>query len=171
MPFASPHLWTATGFGGWGMTNGVMAGALLAALITGADEPEWADIYAPSRIHPLAEGPSVVKSGARFAWHLVADRVGIHGEKALADIADGHGAVVRLDGDHLAVYRDDQGDLHAVSATCTHMGCTVAFNDAERTWDCPCHGSRFDVDGGVLDGPANSPLAQHDLRVTSSGNG
>jgi glycine/D-amino acid oxidase-like deaminating enzyme/nitrite reductase/ring-hydroxylating ferredoxin subunit len=171
VPFASAHLWTATGFGGWGMTNGVMAGSLLAALIAGDGEPEWAGIYSPSRVHPLAEGPSVVKSGAKFAWHLVADRAGIPGEKALADITAGHGAVVRLDGDHVAVYRDDEGDLHTVSATCTHMGCTVAFNDAERTWDCPCHGSRFDVDGGVLDGPANAPLARHDLRVTPAAEG
>jgi Rieske Fe-S protein len=141
------------------MTNGVMAGSLLASLITADGEPEWSHIYAPSRVHPLAEGPSVVKSGAKFAWHLVADRAAIPGDKALAGIANGHGAVVRLDGEHRAVYRDDAGDLHAVSATCTHMGCTVAFNDAERSWDCPCHGSRFDVDGAVLEGPANAPLA------------
>lgn len=171
IPFASAHLWTATGFGGWGMTNGVMAGSLLAALITGADEPEWSGIYSPSRIHPLAEGPSVVKTGAKFAWHLVADRVGIPGEKALDDIAAGDGAVVRLNGDHLAVHRDDDGHLHAVSATCTHMGCTVAFNDAERTWDCPCHGSRFDVDGAVLDGPANAPLARRDVGVAPAADG
>lgn len=159
IPFAAPHVWTATGFGGWGMTNGVMAGSLLAAQITGSDEPEWASIYSPSRVHPLAEGPSVVKSGAKYAWHLVADRAAIPGDKAVASIPNGHGAVVRLDGEHRAVYRDDEGELHAVSATCTHMGCTVAFNDAERSWDCPCHGSRFDVDGAVLEGPANAPLA------------
>lgn len=163
LPFASPHLWTATGFGGWGMTNGVMAGSLLAALITEDEVPEWAAVYAPSRVHPLAEGPSVIASGAKFAWHMVADRTGIPGEGALAGIPNGHGAVVRLGGEHRAVYRDDEGELHAVSATCTHMGCTVAFNDAERTWDCPCHGSRFDVDGTVLDGPANSPLAASGL--------
>ncbi len=159
MPFASPHLWTATGFGGWGMSNGVMAGSLLAALITREDVPEWAPIYAPSRVHPLAEGPSVLVSGAKFAWHLVADRAAIPGEQAMADLPKGHGAVVRVENEHRAVYRDDDGELHAVSATCTHLGCTVAFNEAERTWDCPCHGSRFDVDGRVLDGPANAPLA------------
>jgi glycine/D-amino acid oxidase-like deaminating enzyme/nitrite reductase/ring-hydroxylating ferredoxin subunit len=159
IPFASPHLWTATGFGGWGMSNGVMAGSLLAALITHEDVPEWASLYAPSRVHPLAEGPSVIVSGAKFAWHLVADRAAIPGEQAAADLPNGHGAVVRVEGEHRAVYRDDEGELHAVSATCTHMGCTVAFNEAERTWDCPCHGSRFDVDGHVLDGPANAALA------------
>ena len=171
MPMASEHVWTATGFGGWGMTNGVMAGELLATLIAAADVPEWASIYSPTRVHPLAEAPSVVASGAKYAWHLVADRVSVPGEGALADLGPGQGAVVRLDGEHRAVYRDDEGELHAVSATCTHMGCTVAFNDAERSWDCPCHGSRFTVDGSVLEGPANAPLAPHELRVSPSGNG
>jgi glycine/D-amino acid oxidase-like deaminating enzyme/nitrite reductase/ring-hydroxylating ferredoxin subunit len=171
MPLASQHLWTATGFGGWGMSNGVMAGSLLAALITKTDVPEWSHIYAPTRVHPLAEGPSVVVSGAKYAWHLVADRAGIPGGEMLAGITNGHGAVVRLDGEHRAVYRDDEGELHAVAATCTHMGCTVAFNDAERSWDCPCHGSRFDVDGSVLEGPANARLAPHELRVAPPARG
>jgi glycine/D-amino acid oxidase-like deaminating enzyme/nitrite reductase/ring-hydroxylating ferredoxin subunit len=171
MPLASQHLWTATGFGGWGMSNGVMAGSLLAALITGTDVPEWSGIYSPARLHLRTEGPSVVASGAKYAWRLVADRAGIPGEEVLADITNGHGAVVRLDGEHRAVYRDDEGELHAVAATCTHLGCTVAFNDAERSWDCPCHGSRFDVDGTVLEGPANAPLARHELRVTPPAHG
>ncbi len=68
------------------------------------------------------------------------------------------GDVVELDGQLVAVHRDGSGTLHAVSARCTHMGCTVEWNAAERTWDCPCHGSRFDTDGGVLDGPATQPL-------------
>lgn len=171
MPMASRHLWTATGFGGWGMSNGVMAGSLLATLITDTDVPEWSGIYSPTRVHPLTEGPSVVVSGAKFAWHLVADRAVIPGDGALADIPSGHGAVVRVGGEHLAVYRDEEGELHAIAATCTHMGCTVAFNDAERSWDCPCHGSRFDVDGSVLEGPANAPLARHELCVSPRAGG
>lgn len=176
MPLASDRVWVASGFGGWGMTNGVMAGHLLAALITDTEVPPWAGIYSPTRVHPLAEGPSVIKAGAQFAWHLVADRVAIPGEHAVADIPPGQGAVVRLDGQHRAVFRDEHDVLHAVSATCTHMGCTVAFNDAERTWDCPCHGSRFTVDGAVLEGPANSPLEAFDTaaladRVTEGGTG
>jgi Rieske Fe-S protein len=70
---------------------------------------------------------------------------------------------MRIDGQRCAVYRDDSGDLHAVSATCTHLGCTVAFNDAEQTWDCPCHGSRFTPDGSVLHGPATERLAPRPL--------
>ena len=70
--------------------------------------------------------------------------------------------MLRIDGDRRAVYRDGGGNLHTVSATCTHLGCIVAFNDAETAWECPCHGSRFDVDGAVLHGPATRPLDRYD---------
>lgn len=75
-------------------------------------------------------------------------------------LANGHGTIPSLDGDKVAAYRDDDGKLHCVSTTCTHLGCHVAFNTAERTWDCPCHGSRFDIDGRVLQGPAVADLAR-----------
>ncbi|NUP27845.1 MAG: Rieske 2Fe-2S domain-containing protein, partial [Nocardia sp.] len=74
------------------------------------------------------------------------------------DLAPGTGAVMRRSGKRCAVYRDTAGRLHTVSAVCTHLGCLVAFNDAETSWDCPCHGSRFDIDGAVLEGPATTPL-------------
>jgi Rieske Fe-S protein len=91
------------------------------------------------------------------AQHLVGDRLRSSGT-SVEEIKPGNAAVVRVDGQRCAVYRDDGGTAHAVSATCTHLGCIVAFNDAERTWECPCHGSRFDVDGQVLQGPATRPL-------------
>jgi nucleotide-binding universal stress UspA family protein/nitrite reductase/ring-hydroxylating ferredoxin subunit len=80
-------------------------------------------------------------------------------DRALSDIAPGHGAVVTAGGRRLAVYRDDEGGLHAVSPRCTHLGCTVDWNDADRTWDCPCHGSRYGTDGAVMKGPAEKGLA------------
>jgi Rieske Fe-S protein len=79
-----------------------------------------------------------------------------------AAIARGQGAIVRRGLRKIAVYRDERGDLHERSAYCTHLGCVVAWNRAERTWDCPCHGSRFDVDGGVVHGPAIAPLGEVD---------
>jgi Rieske Fe-S protein len=79
------------------------------------------------------------------------------------DIAAGTGAVVRVAGERCAVYRDDAGALHAVSARCTHLSCLVHFNEAETAWECPCHGSRFAVDGSVLQGPANRPLEPKEL--------
>jgi Rieske Fe-S protein len=147
----------ATGFGGWGMSSGVMAGRLLAASIGGVTLP-WSSLYDPRRFHPLREAVPLAKAQARVARHFVGDRVRPQRVRSVQDIAPGAGAVLRVDGRQCAVYRDPSGALHAVSARCTHLGCIVAFNDAERAWECPCHGSRFAVDGAVLQGPANAPL-------------
>ncbi|BFV56489.1 FAD-dependent oxidoreductase [Kitasatospora sp. CMC57] len=152
------HVYVATGFAGWGMTNGVMSGRLLTALICGDDPPPWKDLYDPRRLHPLREGPSIARSQLSVVRHFVGDRLRVPEVAGPAAIAPGAGAVLRRDGHSLAVYRDRTGGLHCLSATCTHLGCQVAFNDAEHVWECPCHGSRFDVDGQVLQGPATRPL-------------
>jgi glycine/D-amino acid oxidase-like deaminating enzyme/nitrite reductase/ring-hydroxylating ferredoxin subunit len=151
------HTYVATGFGGWGMTNGVLSGQLLAALITGGDSP-YASLYDPRRLHPLTEAKPLVDIAVHTARHFIGDRLRRSHVDDVAQIAPGDGAVLRLHGQRCAVYRDPSGQLRAVSATCTHLGCTVAFNDAEKSWECPCHGSRFDVDGQVLQGPATAPL-------------
>jgi len=157
------HTYVATGFGGWGMTGGVMAGALLAGLIAGRS-PAWAELYDPGRVwSTLKEAPALLRQQAEVGLRFVGDRLRTTGVDTVADIAPGAGAVVRIGGRRCAVHRDDEGVVHAVSARCTHLGCLVAFNDAERTWDCPCHGSRFDVDGTVVHGPAVRPLEPRDL--------
>ena len=92
----------------------------------------------------------------RYGQDRIANR--LKGPSKAEDLAYGEGAVVSVDGTRAAAYRDGDGVLHAVSPTCTHMGCEVRFNPAERSWDCPCHGSRFAVDGAVLEGPAVKPL-------------
>ncbi|WP_412538860.1 FAD-dependent oxidoreductase [Longispora sp. K20-0274] len=157
------HVYVATGFGGWGMTNGVMAGRLLTALITGDEPPPWAGLYDPHRLHPAVDIPAAIRTQAAVATHFIADRVNTEPVDSLRDLAPGTAAVLRLDGQRRAIYRDADGTPHAVSATCTHLGCTVGFNDAETTWDCPCHGSRFTIDGAVLNGPATTPLPPHTL--------
>ncbi|MDQ0752122.1 glycine/D-amino acid oxidase-like deaminating enzyme/nitrite reductase/ring-hydroxylating ferredoxin subunit [Streptomyces africanus] len=156
------HAYVATGFGGWGMTGGIMAGSLLAAQITG-EEREWSGLYDPRRLKPaVREAPAFLKTQAKVAGHFVGDR--LRPSPPVESLPPGEGAVVRADGHHrLAVYRDDDGNLHSVSARCTHLGCLVAFNSAERAWECPCHGSRFDTDGKVIQGPATKPLEQRDL--------
>ncbi|MFI7442388.1 FAD-dependent oxidoreductase [Nonomuraea indica] len=151
------HTYVATGYGGWGMSNGVMSGRLLAALIDGRPLP-WTDLYDPRRLHPLREAGPFLKAQAKVAGHFVGDRLRRSRADSVDDIAPGTAAVVRVGGERCAVYRDEAGSLHALSAICTHLGCVVAFNDAERTWECPCHGSRFAIDGSVLQGPANHPL-------------
>ncbi|TLS44025.1 FAD-dependent oxidoreductase [Streptomyces montanus] len=164
LPPASRHAYVATGFGGWGMSGGIMAGRLLSGLITG-DRPPWAELYDPRRLRSvLREAPAFLKHQAKVARHFVGDRLPSPYADSLADIAPGTGSVVRHAGQRCAVYRDEDGQAHAVSARCTHMGCLVAFNSAEHAWECPCHGSRFGTDGEVLQGPATRPLERRELR-------
>ncbi|NKY58835.1 FAD-dependent oxidoreductase [Nocardia flavorosea] len=152
------HVYVSTGFGGWGMTHGIMGGRLLAAELAGESLP-WAGIYDPRRLHPRVETGTLLKSGLAVGRHLIGDRLAPSTfVDSAADLAPGRGAVMRRSGRRSAVYRDHDGRLHAVSAVCTHLGCLVAFNDAETSWDCPCHGSRFDIDGNVLEGPATTAL-------------
>ncbi|MDG5804701.1 FAD-dependent oxidoreductase [Streptomyces ossamyceticus] len=159
----SRHTWVATGFGGWGMSTGVMAGRLLTDLIDGRQTP-WSGLYEPRRVlSAVREAPSFLKHQARVARHFVGDRLSPASDTSFDAIAPGDGAIVRVGGHHCAVHRDDDGVLHTVSARCTHLGCLVAFNRAERAWECPCHGSRFDPDGRVLQGPATKPLEQRDI--------
>ncbi|HET8684392.1 MAG TPA: FAD-dependent oxidoreductase [Micromonosporaceae bacterium] len=163
VPYVGPfhlgarHVYVATGFNAWGMSSGVMAGRLLAALVDGG-RPEWAGLYDPRRIHPVAEAGGFLRANLAVARRFIGDRLRRSGPRSVREVPPGSGAVVRHHGQRYAVHRDDRGQLHAVSATCTHLGCVVAFNDAERTWDCPCHGSRFSPDGAVLHGPATKPL-------------
>jgi glycine/D-amino acid oxidase-like deaminating enzyme/nitrite reductase/ring-hydroxylating ferredoxin subunit len=167
LPFVGPfhaaarNVYVATGFGGWGMSNGVMSGQLLAASIAGTQLP-WTRLYDPRRLHPVREAAPMAKLQATVAWHFVGDRLRWQG-RSVDDIAAGTGAVVRIGASRCAVYRDEAGALHAVSARCTHLGCIVHFNNADRAWECPCHGSRFAVDGTVIQGPANRPLPSADL--------
>jgi glycine/D-amino acid oxidase-like deaminating enzyme/nitrite reductase/ring-hydroxylating ferredoxin subunit len=168
VPFVGPlhpgadHVHVATGFGGWGMSTGIMAGHLLAAAVAG-DRIPWADLYDPRRLHPLREAGPMLKLQAEVARHFVGDRIRASHVDTLEEITAGSGAVIRLGGEQCAVYRDENGTVHALSARCTHLGCIVHFNDAERAWECPCHGSRFGVDGSVIQGPANKPLHHKDV--------
>lgn len=155
------HTYVATGFGGWGLSGGMMAGRLLTAQITG-EECAWSELYDPRRLRStVREAPAFLKHQAQVARHFVGDRLRPGGP--VEGIERGEGAVVRVDGERLAVHRDEAGHLHALSPRCTHLGCLVAFNAAERAWECPCHGSRFDTDGKVVQGPATRPLEQRDI--------
>lgn len=150
---------TATGFRKWGLTTGTVAARLLTARLAGRTHP-WDELADPWRAGPLAQ-PSSIRSLAmisvRAAAHLATGsiRPGPGDER----IAPGGAAVNGPPWSRVAAYRDGQGALHRLSARCTHLGCEVRFNAADRSWDCPCHGSRFDpVDGRVLEGPASRPL-------------
>lgn len=133
----------ATGFNAWGISNGTAAGIMIADLVSGSSSP-WTKLYDPARSYPKG-------------FHKDADSQSIVG--SAEEIAPGQGGVLVRGDEKVAAWRDDAGTLHAVSATCTHKGCTVTWNNADRTWDCPCHGSIFAADGAVVHGPARKPLS------------
>jgi glycine/D-amino acid oxidase-like deaminating enzyme/nitrite reductase/ring-hydroxylating ferredoxin subunit len=160
----SEHVYVATGFSGNGITFGTVAAMILTDLVVARVSP-WADLYSATRVKPVSSAGTYLEENIDFPMHLVSDRLHPPEAKSPADIRPGEGKTIRLRGERLAVYRDPQGALHAVSSVCTHLGCLVKFNNAEKTWDCPCHGSRFGVDGAVLDGPATRPLAKKSLET------
>jgi glycine/D-amino acid oxidase-like deaminating enzyme/nitrite reductase/ring-hydroxylating ferredoxin subunit len=155
-PKDAPNVYIATGDSGMGMTHGTIAGMLLTDLICGRANP-WTSLYDPAR-KTLGAALEFTKENlnvaARYADWLTPGDV-----RSVDEIPREGGAVVRHGLRKVAVYRDPQGALHQCSAVCSHLGCIVAWNAAEKTWDCPCHGSRFDPYGKVLNGPALAGLA------------
>ena len=154
----SERVWVATGYGKWGMSNGTVAGMILSDLILGRPN-HWAEAFDSTRLAPRQSLRDVVSANVDVAKRFVGDRVASLRAPDVESLAPGEGGIVELDGKTVAAFRDDDGELHALSATCTHLGCQVSFNSAERSWDCPCHGSRFGTDGRVLQGPAVEDLA------------
>jgi glycine/D-amino acid oxidase-like deaminating enzyme/nitrite reductase/ring-hydroxylating ferredoxin subunit len=151
------NVYIATGDSGNGMTHGTIAGMLIGDLIHRRENP-WAKLYEPSR-KTLRASSEFARENLNVASQY-ADYVTPGDVKSVDDIAPGTGAIVRRGLKQIATYRDDRGTLHEHSAVCTHLGCIVAWNGTEQSWDCPCHGSRFDrLDGHVLNGPANKSLA------------
>ena len=154
------HVWVVPGDSGMGMTHGMIAAALLREEIAGKGSP-YAELYDPSRFRPKA-APRYAREALETIAEL-ASRI-TPGDVASADeIRRGEGAIVRRGVHKLAVYRSPQGALHAMSAVCPHLGCVVAWNGVEKSWDCPCHGSRFSATGDLVNGPANEPLAPASL--------
>lgn len=161
-PDAKAPMYLAQGFSGNGMTFGTLAAMIISDQLLGR-ENRYAKLYRADRFKLLASAGAVVTENAETTGHLVAGHLKPVSAEPLSEIAKGDGRIVKVDGKRLAVCRDSDGRLHAVSAICTHQGCQVAFNAVEQSWDCPCHGSRFDIDGGVLDGPAEKPLEKHSV--------
>lgn len=156
-PMDKENVFVVTGDSGMGMTHGTIAGILLTDLILGRENP-WAILYDPSRKTLRAVG-EYAKENLNVAAQYTDWLTG--GDVVSADeIAKGSGAVMRRGLSKVAVHSDDEGVLHECSAVCTHLGCIVAWNAAEKTWDCPCHGSRFTPEGQVINGPANKELAR-----------
>ena len=164
-PMDAPNVFVATGDCGMGMTHGTIAGILLTELILGHDHP-WKALYNPSRITARAIGDfarETLNVGAQYTeWLTPGDA------PRAEDIPQGSGAIIRRGLSKVAVYRHTNGSLEEFSAVCPHLGCIVDWNSTEKTWDCPCHGSRFDVSGRVLNGPAIGGLEPVIERVSAN---
>ena len=162
------NLLVATGFDAWGITQGVVGGGILAERILGRTHPA-ADLFDATRVKPLAGAAEFTKGNVEAAGHLIRDRLLKRATVPLDSIAPGEGGIIAHNGEQLAVCRQEDGSLITLSATCTHMGCIVGWNEIDRTWDCPCHGSRFDEWGEVIAGPAVSALKPRDIRDLEKG--
>ena len=156
---AAEHVFVASGYAGNGITWGTLAGFVLADLIRNIESP-WQELLDATRIKPLAGAKAFLTENVAFPQHYLLDRLkSAKTEEALPSLPAGQGDVFKIRGERMAVYKDAQGQLSACSAVCPHLGCLVHWNTSEGSWDCPCHGSRFDPRGAVLNGPALTPLA------------
>jgi glycine/D-amino acid oxidase-like deaminating enzyme/nitrite reductase/ring-hydroxylating ferredoxin subunit len=149
-------IYVATGFAKWGMTNSAVSARLITDQIQGRDNL-YSDLFNPSRFNANPSVKNFVVQNANVAKELVSGKLGIVYTEA-DELEKDSGSVVKHYGKRAGAYRDPEGNLHLVDTTCTHMGCEVEWNEGERTWDCPCHGSRFGYDGNVIEGPAQEAL-------------
>ena len=160
LPFmgrTADHQFAGTGYAGNGLTFGTIAGVMAHDGIVGVDNP-WRELFDPDRRKLRGGLATVISENVDYPYHLILDRLRQDRRSGVDSVGRGEGKVLTVDGKRVACHRTDAGELVAVSAVCTHMGCLVRWNRAERTWDCPCHGSRFTPEGVVIGGPAEEPL-------------
>nr|WP_317173990.1 FAD-dependent oxidoreductase [Mucilaginibacter glaciei] len=162
MPEASNGIYCATGYNGNGMMLGSIAGKILSDLVQGKAS-KYEKVFSPSRLKPVAGFTAFVQENADVAYHFVTDRFGIYKTDSLKRMQAGTGKLLEIDGKKIAAYRDDHGEIFALSPVCTHAGCIVNWNGEEKSWDCPCHGARYDIYGKVLTGPATLSLAKIEI--------
>jgi Rieske Fe-S protein len=164
-PLDKDNVFIATGDSGHGMTHGTIAGILITDLVQGRDNP-WVKLYDPGRTTLRAASEyayELAKSNKPYGkWFTPGD------VSSIDEIPPGQGAILRSGLHKIAAYREPGGGLVECSATCPHLGCIVGWNAGEKTWDCPCHGSRFTPEGRVLNGPAISDLQQVKVLETAT---
>ena len=151
-----PKSYVATGFSGDGTLWGSLAAKMIKEMISGKKSP-YQQLFAPARANVKSGVGDFIKANAEVAWHFLADRFVAEADE-VREVPRGEGMLVQQDGKQYAVYRNDGGELHVMSATCTHMGCKVNWNKLEKSWDCPCHGARYSPTGEVIEGPARHSL-------------
>jgi glycine/D-amino acid oxidase-like deaminating enzyme/nitrite reductase/ring-hydroxylating ferredoxin subunit len=161
----SERVFVATGFKKWGLTNGTAAAEILASVVNGRDHA-WLPAFDATRIGDANAIKELIKDNVHVGARFVKDRLARLRAESIEHLAPGEGGVVEVDGETVGAYCAPDGSYEAVSPTCTHMGCSLAWNAAETSWDCPCHGSRFATDGAVLDGPAVRPLDVVEVEIS-----
>ncbi|WP_163581943.1 FAD-dependent oxidoreductase [Gracilibacillus saliphilus] len=155
-----PNVYVATGFRKWGMTNSVVAAHLLTDLIMDKDNP-YKELYQPQRFHADPDVKKFISYNSNVTKEFVKGKLDVQNEQ---DDLEPETAVKRKrNGQIVGIYKDKQNQVHAVDTTCTHLGCECNWNQAEKSWDCPCHGSRFSYDGTIIEGPATKHLKKIDL--------
>ena len=144
------------------MTFGTLSAMMISDLIL-ERENKYEKLFTPSRFNIAASFTDTLKENADALFHLIKDKFTAERIESLSEIKNDEGKTVSVDGRTMSVYRDPEGKLHAVTSVCTHMGGTVGWNNTEKSWDCPCHGARFDIGGKVLNGPATIDLKKISL--------
>lgn len=162
LPGHTGTTYVATGYSGNGMVYSSVAAMLLTDLIS-TGKSEWDELYDPNRIKMVAGFSNFVKEAADVVGLLLKKTVPATKLSGLSELAKGEAAIVNYEGSKVALYKDDSGEIFALHTACTHIKCDVAWNSTEKTWDCPCHGSRFSYSGEVLTAPARKPLESIDL--------
>lgn len=157
LPGENKHIFIATGYSGNGMIFGTLSGRIIADLIL-SGESRYADLFSPARVKFIAAAKNMLTENFDVAKHFIADRLSIEALPEFSELSKGEGRVVQYNEHKLAIYKDDQGALKALHPICPHAGCVVEWNNAEKSWDCPCHGARYDIDGNFLNGPTVDPL-------------
>jgi glycine/D-amino acid oxidase-like deaminating enzyme/nitrite reductase/ring-hydroxylating ferredoxin subunit len=164
LPGHPGSIFVATGYGGNGMTYSSVAASLLKQMILEEESP-YIKLFDPNRVKPIAGFTTFLKQNVDAFKNFVGKWFDKEKLEQFAELAPGEARVAQYSGEKLALYKDEQGDLHALSPVCTHLKCSIAWNNAEQSWDCPCHGSRFSYDGKVLTGPADHDLEKCQVRT------
>lgn len=154
----------ATGFGGNGMIFGTLSGLMLTDLILTGD-CRYRELYLPTRIGPLSGVRDLVVENVDVVKRFISDRFSLQKVEGLAELGRGEGRILKYDGNRIGVFKSEEGKIYAVDPVCRHAACIVKWNNTERSWDCPCHGARYGVDGVLLNGPSVAPLEKWDLET------
>jgi glycine/D-amino acid oxidase-like deaminating enzyme/nitrite reductase/ring-hydroxylating ferredoxin subunit len=168
LPGHPGSMYVATGYGGNGMIYSGVAAISLTGMIT-SGKSAYEELFDPNRIKPVAGFSNFIKEAADVVGTLIGKLVLPHDKlEELAGLANGEAAVVKYEGQRLAIYKDEHGEIYALNSACTHIKCEVAWNSAEKTWDCPCHGSRFNYTGEMLTAPARKDLDTVEIMIEAN---